>query len=831
MNTADVARQASKQCIVLADWEVPYEISRHRFPDGQSGSVNGEVWHRNFIYKSVTYQHCEYAIINPYLLGIRREVVRCTVNGVDMTQANSVWTCDETEGSWFFDPISNRGYVRPKINLPFDKVFTHDFGTDNWLDETDDAASATPDDIEMKAAANDEHYLGMFYSRFTWWKLTFDTLRAGGTSSFLYWDGSAYVDIDADIVWTSGNVNLTAAENIGHWTDPQGDWTRQSTLGDITGQTPTGQPTAFWIQINNDSIYSTPGFGNQFFVAPVLEESIVIFWLGMPLGNKYVHIDGKNYLGRLVIDERNTTSDQSSKNTDAIQEAMIGASVTGDGGNISISNADGLFDSLIERLSSSEDEEILLGGHVNFRLGYNTPDFEMPIADYLQFRRATTEGVSWIRPQLGLSLMNETLKMDVNCMQSFLTVADYRNMSPDQEGKAIPIYFGNTETLGVVDATPEERFARWLKGFVVKPGDPVGSGWVGRGFKFGAQILNPETGTLHGWYDIPEIMEWKTNRPIPIAQNEWDLLEGNTRVNFNLENATPVTGEIRASVMGVADDAIGTFTGTPGNVIAHPLHIIRFLLICICKYKSSDLYLPSFIEAGDTIGGIDGEIEIPAAYADNSSVYIDNASEKAITVINRLLTQMFAILQPDNDGLLRISTRKAISGGGGPTTSTPVILSHQVRNQAILHDTTTMASNVNVMFRQHPSTGHRTSVAEPEVAVIENSVGNELFINTNFSKAYLNYDNLITFETYMTDLEKVQALREVLYKWLRRGPRTYRLDDVYGMTMAALLGGSVLLRWDRSLDGELQDKQVWLITSERKYGRHGVILECLEAAK
>lgn len=838
MSTQDILRNPNKHPILLADGQIAYEVSRHRFP---SGSIfnGGELWFRNFVINGVTYQNCEYVNINPYIHGIRRDVERVTVGGVEYTEVNSVHSCDETAGSWFYDSNICRLYVRPAINLPFDKVFTFDNGTSNYLDETEDARSATTGDVTMKGSMNDKHYIGMQYSRHRFWRFKFSTNRVGGTSGWAFWDdtGTGWSTITADVIALTGSKNLTSADNILHWIDPQNEWNRYDQIGDDTGATPTGKPTMFWIRINNDSAYGTPGVGSQFFVSPVLEESIVVAWLGIPIGNKTVHIDGKNYLGRLILSDQNTTSQMSSKNTDAFQEAVIGTTITGSGGDITISNGDGAYDNVQE-----DGGMAFLGGKWSFRMGYDTANFTMPIEDYIQFRNCAVDGISWTEQNVKLSMMNETLKMDIKMLQQFLSVADYQNMTPDLEGKAIPIYFGNTETLATIDATPEEKWARGLPGTIVKPGQAVGGGRKQQGWKFGAEILNPETGVLHSWGAIAQIMEWKANKPVDRPANDYDAAEGNTRINFK-NNAAPTEGEVRFRGQGITDDADGTFTGVANGVIAHPLHVARFILICICKYKSTDLYLPSFIESGDTIGGVAGETVIPDDWNDNVSVYVNSDSENAREVINRLMIGMFGILQPNNDGKLQVTIRaplKDTSGipspdidpgsGGLPSVTTPVLFRHQTGEFEIKRGTDFPAANIVLKYRQYPATNGRTASETTQYSIILNGSAFNIYISTNYATAYLNKNNLIEFDTYMVTTVKVNALRSVYLAWFFKPPLIFVVEDIYGQAMEQILGGSVLINRSRSIAGELEEKQIWLMTADRKHGRHAVKFEAIEAA-
>ena len=681
----------------------------------------------------------------------------------------------------------------------------------------------------------------MQFSRHRWLRAKFSTLRVGGTSGYAFWDanGTTWSTITADVIALTGSKHLTSADNILHWVDPAEEWDRSTNVGDTTGQTPTGTPEMFWLRINNDTAYSPAGLGSQFYTAPVLEESIVVAWLNLPLGNKSVHINGKHYMGRLIAGEEDTTSKLSSKNTDAFQEALIGTTVTGSGGDITISNGDGLFDDVV-------DNDLLLGGRIEFNIsGYVTANSTTtlhPVTSssqsgvetlqslgFVKFRNATVEGIAWNDRTFTLKMMNETLKMDVPVLQNFFSVADYQNMTPDLEGKPIPSYWGNTETLAGDDVTPEEKWARGLPGTIVKPGTAQGSGRVLQGWKFGSQILNPETGTLHGFSGVSQIMTWDGNKPRDIPANDYDEAEGKTRINFK-SNAQPISGEVRWRGQGYVDDAAGTFTGSANSVISKPQDVAHFILVCSCKYKTEDLDLASFTEAGTSKQGTAGTLDVPDDYKDNCSVYVGEDKETAREVINRLMIQMFAVLQPNNEGKLQISLRKPVSSDGHPANDAPVLFRHQTGSYEVVHDTDFMASNVDVKWRQFPSTNGRTSSDLSQVEIIPNGFGFDIFINTNFAKSYLNLDKLVTFETYMYTKAKVDALRLVYLNWFQKGVKVYRIDDIYGLTIANILGDSALLVRARSLGGELNEKQLWIITADRRYGKHGVIIECLEAA-
>jgi hypothetical protein len=228
---------------------------------------------------------------------------------------------------------------------------------------------------------------------------------------------------------------------------------------------------------------------------------------------------------------------------------------------------------------------------------------------------------------------------------------------------------------------------------------------------------------------------------------------------------------VRADIAGIADDAAGTYTGTPGDTIQKASDILRFILIEILKVPSWRVDMTSFLAAR-------------ASNPEPLGVYLGalNGPDSSLTLaefIDRLEAGAMSDIGPDGSGVFRFGSRTKALPADAPHLRDNDYLSFRgffVPSEVFRH--------IRLNYDRNPVTGQpRTVEADVEEAELLHGRSQE-----------------VAFEVYLTQEADVIAVM-ASYVALAQAPVRHFCAVVKGKLLKTNVGDQILITRRLALTG------------------------------
>ena len=244
----------------------------------------------------------------------------------------------------------------------------------------------------------------------------------------------------------------------------------------------------------------------------------IIIGLTMGLSNKAVYLDNLYYEPRL------TGLPTISKSKDLFYFGILKF----EGGEFEFDNADGFFDNITDNYIFGQPVRVYHGGD-----GLSFSEYQQVYAGYI-------ESVSMDYEKFTISVADNRKKLSTNIIQNTFSQSDYTYLKADNEGKPIPIVYGEAYHCKVICVNETQSGADWVFKVCDVTGHSNGINDITNAYKSDGSSLTIKSKDL-------------TNGTFTVANADWDG-----------------TGDVYCDIEGLKDSS--------GNYLQNPLDIIKDIL-------------------------------------------------------------------------------------------------------------------------------------------------------------------------------------------------------------------------------------------------------------